>query len=1010
VTSAEGGTRSAGAASLETRARAVFDEAIELNGDDRRAYLERACAGDAELLSRVEVLLRGAETDDGFLSAVSGVSGGSAPAWPGGRAGAIDGDRAPGQGNGAHGGTQVGTSIGPYRIVSQVGEGGFGAVYLAQQDRPVRRRVALKVIKLGMDTKAVVARFEQERQALAVMDHPNIAKVLDAGATATGRPYFVMEYVEGVAITEYCDRHRLTIPQRLELFVQVCGAVQHAHTKGVIHRDLKPSNILVRGEDGAGERGSEGARERGGREPARSGPLSGPLVKVIDFGIAKAMDRSLTEKTVFTEQGQPIGTPEYMSPEQGVGRDLDTRTDVYSLGVVLYELLAGLPPFDPWRMRSAAYPEVQRILLEVEPPKPSTRLQLEGSKNTPTVAGVAAKRAVEPGRLGTLLKGELDWIVMRAIEKDRSRRYESPGALAADVGRYLSGEAVLAAPPSRAYRVKKFVTRHRGPVIAAGLVVAALAAGTVGTALGMIKARVNAADAQAQAGRADREAREARLNAGVAASVNTLLTSMIARADRGKEGGRADLTVREVMDAAAKELETNTGAYEPGVVSATALNIGGTYRELNLFPQAERMMRLHAEQELGLHGERSVEHAEALGELAQVLKVSGKLDEAGGLYDRARAAAAGLGAEGEETLARIDVNRTALLDEKGDVDGAEAAARGAIASFERRGKTNTEPYVKGLNNLAAVLYHKGDLDGAEKYFQQSVEVQKGAGVESGRELVTTLHNLAALRFSKRDYAGAERTARDELAMARQLYGEEHLDTAAALESLGVILGTRDDWAGAEKANRQSLAIRGRLLTPDHPLIAGGLRRLGTVLMREEKFAEAEEVLRRACEITDKSVDRGETDSVITHYQLGVLMQRGGKLAEAEAMLRPTVSAAEGSALLKEGAKYEWARHAVSSLLGALIVDQLADAAAGARVEKLREAGALEEPAAERLIVVGPKMGPKMRAEVVPAALERAARLREVWEGVEPGAGHADKAREWRDKLAAFNAPAGGPSK
>ncbi len=348
-----------------------------------------------------------------------------------------------------------GSSIGPYRILETIGEGGFGTVFLAEQRTPVRRQVALKIIKLGMDTGQVVARFEQERQALAILDHPNIAKVLDAGATETGRPYFVMERCAGEPIDAFCDRHRLSIPDRLALFGQVCAAIQHAHTKGIIHRDVKPSNILV---SAAGDT---------------------PLVKVIDFGIAKATSSRLTERTLFTEHRQLIGTPEYMSPEQAEGSpDIDTRTDVYALGVLLYEMLTGAPPIDARTLRQAAFEEIQRIIREVDPPRPSTRL----SGDAASLTEVAGRRGTEPRRLGLLIRGDLDWIVMKALEKDRSRRYDSVAGFAADVRRFLAGEAVEAAPPSTSYRLRKLVRRHRVAVTAGAAVAAALLVGIAGFA------------------------------------------------------------------------------------------------------------------------------------------------------------------------------------------------------------------------------------------------------------------------------------------------------------------------------------------------------------------------------------------------------------------------------------------------------------------------------------------------------------------------------------------------
>jgi serine/threonine protein kinase len=346
---------------------------------------------------------------------------------------------------------EVGGHIGCYKLLSMLGEGGFGVVYLAEQDRPIRRLVALKVVKPGMDTKQVVTRFETERQALAMLDHPHIARVFDAGATEAGRPYFVMEYVKGIPITEYCDKHRLGTEERLRLFIPLCQAIQHAHHKGIIHRDIKPSNVLVTLHD-----------ER-------------PIPKIIDFGVAKALNQRLTERTLFTEQGQMIGTPEYMSPEQAelTGLDVDTRADIYSLGVLLYELLTGCTPFDPEDLRSKGYVQMQRIICEQEPVKPSTKLTTLGG----AMEDVARRRRATPEQLRKSVRGDLDWIVMKAMEKDRARRYETASALALDIERYLNNEAVTARPPSRLYRFRKTVQRNKLAFVAAAAVLASLCLG-----------------------------------------------------------------------------------------------------------------------------------------------------------------------------------------------------------------------------------------------------------------------------------------------------------------------------------------------------------------------------------------------------------------------------------------------------------------------------------------------------------------------------------------------------
>ncbi len=434
------------------RAKEIFGNALDLPAEERAKFLDAACAGDAELRARIEGLLASHSAAGEFLGAPT------APALgPEGPAHSTIPPTAPLD----TAGEALGQRIGPYTLLSIVGEGGFGVVYAAEQHQPLHRRVALKVIKLGMDTRQVITRFEQERQALALMDHPGIAKVFDAGATATGRPYFVMEFIKGVPITEYCDMARLATAERLELCMQVCEAVQHAHQKGIIHRDLKPSNVLVTLQDGK------------------------PVPKIIDFGVAKATAAWLTEKTVFTEQRQFIGTPEYMSPEQAdpTGLDIDTRSDVYSLGVLLYELLIGATPIDPRRLRSAAFSEMQRIIREIDPPKPSTRLS-----TLENLANVAACRQTEPKRLGALVRGDLDWIAMRCLEKDRSRRYETASALAADLDRHLRGEAVAAAPPSAKYRTAKFMRRHRVGVIATAVLAVTLVGGVIATTWQAVRA------------------------------------------------------------------------------------------------------------------------------------------------------------------------------------------------------------------------------------------------------------------------------------------------------------------------------------------------------------------------------------------------------------------------------------------------------------------------------------------------------------------------------------------
>ena len=450
------------------RAKAIFSEALEKTDSERQAFLDEACGKDTQLRAEVEAFLSAARRAGDFLASPTENAAATTMNRP---ESAIRED--------------PGTRIGPYKLLQLIGEGGFGSVFMAEQEKPIRRHVALKVIKLGMDTKQVIARFEVERQALAMMEHPNIARVFDAGTTESGRPYFVMELVRGIPIMEYCNDQKLTNLQRIELFIQVCQAIQHAHQKGVIHRDLKPSNVLVTMHDDK------------------------PIPKVIDFGIAKATSARLTEKTLFTEYRQFIGTPAYMSPEQAQlsGLDIDTRSDIYSLGVLLYELLTGSTPFDSKELYAAGYEEIRRIIREVEPPKPSTRISSLGT----TLPSVAQQRRIEPAKFAKSITGDLDWIVMKCLEKDRTRRYETANGLMRDIERYLSDEPVEASPPSASYRLRKFVHKYRIPLRVGASFVSLLLAATVISSWQAARAGRASASAMASERRAVQERRIAEL-------------------------------------------------------------------------------------------------------------------------------------------------------------------------------------------------------------------------------------------------------------------------------------------------------------------------------------------------------------------------------------------------------------------------------------------------------------------------------------------------------------------
>ena len=492
-----------------SREKEIFESAIEIaSAEERQGYVKGACDGDADLIARVQALLKAHDEATGFLREKSAAANKTIRL---GESAVTEGP---------------GTVIGRYKILQQIGEGGCGVVYMAEQSEPVRRRVALKVIKLGMDTKSVIARFEAERQALAMMDHPNIAKVLDAGATETGRPYFVMELVRGVKMTDYCDEAKLSTRERLDLFIQVCHAIQHAHQKGIIHRDLKPSNILVTINDGV------------------------PVPKVIDFGIAKATTgQQLTDKTLFTAYEQFIGTPAYMSPEQAVmtSLDIDTRSDIYALGVLLYELLTGKTPFDAKELLQAGFDEMRRTIREVEPARPSTRLStmLEAD-----LTSVAQRRHADAPKLIHTLRGDLDWIVMKALEKDRSRRFETANGFAMDIQRYLNNEPVTARPPSSVYRLQKLVRRNTTAFAAAAAVLLALVFGLITTQRQAVRARK--AERLAQSRLADAEA-------GLAAEKELRLRSEI-----GKKYAEAGLKLSESKWDEAQKIMDGLPVYQSG--------------------------------------------------------------------------------------------------------------------------------------------------------------------------------------------------------------------------------------------------------------------------------------------------------------------------------------------------------------------------------------------------------------------------------------------------------------
>jgi serine/threonine protein kinase/tetratricopeptide (TPR) repeat protein len=858
----------------------IFWEAAQLaSAGERDAYLDRACATDVALRRRVEQLLQARSKADGFLEipALDPVTTVDGPALT----------------------ERPGTVIGPYKLLEQIGEGGFGVVFLAEQQQPVRRKVALKVLKPGMDSRQVIARFEAERQALALMDHPHIAHIFDGGSSDSGRPYFVMELVRGIPITDYCDQSQLTPQERLPLFVAVCQAVQHAHQKGLIHRDLKPANVLVTLHDGV------------------------PVVKVIDFGIAKALGQQLTDRTLYTGFAQMIGTPLYMAPEQAAlsGLDVDTRSDIYALGVLLYELLTGTTPFDKERLRTADYDEMRRIIREEEPPRPSTRLSTLG----PAAATVSAQRKSDPRRLSQLCRGELDWIVMKCLEKDRNHRYETASALAADAQRYLHDEPVLACPPSAWYRFRKLARRHKGAFVTAWagalmtlLVVVGLAVSNV--LISREKNEKVAALHQAKTNEeaADQQRQQAEANLLLARQAVDEMYTQVA----GELGGQPymQLFQRQLLQKAlrfyqkfaaqksgdpALRLETAIAALrvcsiqyslgqrrqakqacDDAIVALEALaselptgpqrrfQLGGAYRlrgsilaEAGRHQQAEMSYR----QALALYGELVAEHPEVPGyrsnlasthsALAYVLL--GRPREAEKAFREAIRLCEELVAERRDPTGyrgQLIGSFTALgnfLSGAGRSAEAERAFQQAIDLIEESGEALDRTGARGLrpraeSGLGQVLAATGRREAAEKAYRRAIAEQERLAdrfpdVTMYRgNLATDSARLAALltQAGRRDEAALfRRSARDLLAKLEVEFLDEG-ELLGHLAGASRALVEAGDLEGAEQFLRRAVVLADKLAAEDaaepgnRGSVAGTLNTLGRLLRTQPGEAAA----------------------------------------------------------------------------------------------------------------------------------------------------------------------------
>jgi serine/threonine protein kinase/tetratricopeptide (TPR) repeat protein len=858
----------------------IFADALEkANAAERAAYLAQACGNDVQLRQHVEALLQAHAKAGGFLEQPA--------AAPPGKTVVLSTPLT----------EKAGDHIGHYKLLQQIGEGGCGVVYMAEQEQPIRRRVALKVIKLGMDTKAVIARFEAERQALALMDHPNIAKVLDAGATNTGRPYFVMELVRGIKITDYCDQNNLSTEQRLDLFVQICHAIQHAHQKGIIHRDIKPSNILVTVHDGK------------------------PLPKIIDFGIAKATSgQVLTDKTLFTAFEQFIGTPAYMSPEQAEMStlDIDTRSDIYALGVLLYELLTGRTPFDQEELVAAGLSEMRRIIREQEPMRPSTRIStLEAADQTT----VAKRRHAEPPQLIHVVRGDLDWIVMKCLEKDRTRRYETANGLADDVLRHLNDEPVTARPPGRVYRLQKLVRRNKLAFAVGGTVTAALVIGLALSTWFFFQERA----ARQQAVAAEQKAKA---EASKSQQVAQFLKDMLNGVGPSVARGRDTTMLREILDKTAERIGTGLKE-QPEVEAELRSTIGEVYTALGEYGKAEEMHRGALALRRGLWGNMNTNVADSLDSLGVVLLFEDRVAEAEAAIQEALTIRTNLlgsehvlvaaslfhlgevrywqtrNAEAEQLFRQsLDMRKKLLGNENVAVaesfsglssvlldlnkpEEAETAAREAqtiqarLLPEDERAATLTRFTSNPQILLGWALYYEGKLDERETVIRQQLTLDRKVLGPEHPKTVRDLFHLAYVLDGDGKLDEAEATAREGLALSRKTVGEEHSHTAACLDALGDTLRKAGRLTEAEAAYREELAIWYKL--GDNADASYNCASVAQVLREQGKLPEAETLYREGVAKARKSPD--PTELVYLLGWFADFLSNEGKPAEAEPLYR-----------------------------------------------------------------------------------------------------------------------------
>ena len=783
-------------------------------------------------------------------------------------------------------------TIGPYRLVRKLGEGGMGQVWLAEQTAPLQRLVAIKLIRAGVTDNVLLERFESERQALARMNHPAIAKVFDAGTTPDGTPYFVMEYVAGIPITLYCDQKRFSIAQRLELFIQVCEGVQHAHQKAIIHRDLKPANILITELDGK------------------------PTPRIIDFGIAKAIAARDPLATMFTRAGNFIGTPSYMSPEQADAdvRDVDTRSDVYSLAVILYELLTGTLPFDPTQWRSEVMHEALKRLREVDPPLPSIQYARKSTTERDTATQTARLRATDPQDLVSLLRGDLDWITMKALEKDRARRYGTPSEFAGDLLRYLNHEPVSARPASAAYRFQKYVRRHR-------LAVSVAAAGLV---LLIAFAVMQAVQIRRITAERDRTARERdRAN-----RIADFMTKMFKVSDPGEARGNS-VTAREVLDAASKDIDS--GLTQDPELQAHMMDIMGTvYDNLGLYPRAEALTRrsldilgkssrpddtemLKLENNLGnilydegkyIDSEKLYRHAyenlrtrlgpadlktlQTMDNLANAIYEQGRYAESEKLYrDALEISRRSLGPDHRQTIIQMG-NLVNNLSAEGHYADADVLCREVLEARRRTLGADHPETLRSMSDLAANLFLEGKYSEAEAIFRQTLALRQGILGPQHPETLLTIYNLGGAVQKQGRFADAEKLYREALSQQTKVLGPENPDVARTMIDLADTLSDEGQFAAAIKLSREALEILRRTQGPENPLTLQTMTNLGWTLRQAGQFPEAEKISREALATQRRVLGPEHPTTLATQDNLANILQGEHRYAEAEPLSRQTL--------------------------------------------------------------------------------------------------------------------------